>query len=156
MAKGPIRSLIQLFRQSFEGPAWHGQALQELLEEMDPELAGVRCNGSHSPLELLLHIAIWRNYVIRMMRGETHMATEEELTFPSVAVPGEYSWTDARVKLDKSQRELTEELEKFPEDQLEKVVPGRDYTWNEIFHFLLQHDAYHLGQMRLLTKHLSA
>lgn len=153
MSTGILRHLLHCFRQSFEGPAWHGPSFQEFLDEMEPESASVRGKESHSPLELLLHIVIWRRYVIRNLKGDHALATEEELRFPSVPEPGEYAWTDARVQLDQTQEELLDLLKAFPEERLDKKVPGRDYDWSMLLHGLLQHDAYHLGQMRLLVKH---
>jgi uncharacterized damage-inducible protein DinB len=154
MTQGEIRHIQHLLRHSFDGPAWHGPAIREILEEFPEERHSMRLGRSHSPLEIVLHMVVWRRYVLRLLGGDYELATEQEMTFPRVEVPGEYAWTDAQVLLDRTQDELLEAIGRFPEADLDKRVPGgREYTWYFLLHGLLQHDAYHLGQLRLLLLH---
>jgi uncharacterized damage-inducible protein DinB len=155
MAHSEMHRLTELLERNFDGPAWHGPSIREVLDEVHPENAGIRCNDSHSLVEIVLHMTIWRQYVIRLMKGDHSLASEQETTFPRVAVLDEYSWSNALVSLDQSHEILFQAWKHFPEEDLDKTVPGgRDYTWYTLFHGLLQHDAYHLGQLQLMLRHL--
>jgi len=113
-------------------------------------------NSSHSLVEIVLHMTIWRQYVVRLMKGDHSLANDQETTFPRVTQLDEYSWSNALVSLGQSQETLLRLWKQFPEQDLSRMVPGaRDYTWYTLFHGLLQHDAYHLGQLQLMLRHLS-
>ena len=43
-------------------------------------------------------------------------------------------------------------LENFNESQFDKIYPSNKMTYYEHIHGILQHDAYHLGQIVLLSK----
>ena len=147
-----IKHLVQQLKRAFDGPAWYGPALQEVLEQIDPEEANMRINGSQSPLELLLHIVQWREYVIRLLEGDMALAKDEEMTYPKVADAGEYAWTDARVKLANTQERLVKLLKKFPAEDLDKTIPLRDYSWANMLHGIVDHDVYHMGQIQFARK----
>lgn len=152
MPSPETRRLVRLIRRAFEGPAWYGPAIQEVLEDFDPEDADLRVGGSQSPLELLLHMVQWRQYAIRLLKGDHALVSREEMTYPRVENGGEYGWTDARVRLDNSQAELVRLVERFPAERLDEEVPERDFTWATLLHGLVNHDVYHLGQLRFLQK----
>jgi hypothetical protein len=47
-------------RRAFDGSAWHGPALLELLEDVDAATAAAKPLAHvHSIWELVLHIAVW-------------------------------------------------------------------------------------------------
>ena len=63
--------------------------------------------------------------------------------------------------LSEAHASLSAELSRFPEARLDELLGGtRDHalgsgqTYRQMLHGLLQHDAYHLGQISLLKKAL--
>jgi hypothetical protein len=38
------------------------------------------------------------------------------------------------------------------EDDLEKIVPGRDFPWSVVLHGIVHHSLYHSGQIAMLKK----
>lgn len=156
MNQSELHRIADLLERNFDGPAWHGPSIREVLDVVNPESAGLRLNDSHSLVEIVLHMTVWRQYVLRLMKGDHNLATEQETTFPRVDQLDEYSWSNALVSLDRSQDALLQQWKHFPEQDLNRIVPGgRDYTWYMLFHGLLQHDAYHLGQLQLMLRHLT-
>ena len=154
MAHGEVRRFIHLLECSYSGPTWHGPPIRDVLEELSEETAFWKLGNSHSVLEIVVHMVRWREYVLRLLSGNHNRATDSELIFPRIESPDEYDWTDTLTLLSKSQNSLLEALRHFPEDKLEDTVPGdRDYNWHYLLYGLLQHDAYHLGQIRFLTQH---
>src|SRR5438128_1998971 len=64
------RILDQLYR-AFEGDAWHGPPVKELLRDVGAKKAAARpVAGSHSIWELVLHMIAWQRAVVRRLAGE--------------------------------------------------------------------------------------
>ena len=60
------------------------------------------------------------------------------------------------MELSLSQEELINELDKRDDDEfLEDIVPGRDYTYYDMLHGIINHDLYHTGQIMILKKALA-
>jgi hypothetical protein len=157
MANPEMHRLADLLERNFDGPAWHGPSIREVLDDMHDTQAGMRLHTSHSPVEIVLHMTIWRNYVIRLINGDHSLASEQETTFPRIDALDEYTWPNALIHLDQSQAELLRLWRHFSDQELDQLVPGgRDYTWYVLFHGILQHDAYHLGQLQLMHRHLKS
>lgn len=58
-------------RRAFEGDAWHGPALLELLQDVDSTTAAAKpLRNVHSIWELVLHIAVWDGAASRRLAGE--------------------------------------------------------------------------------------
>ena len=64
-------------KRAYEGEAWHGPSLMEVLEGVTPESAAARpVNGAHSIWEIVSHIHAGREIVRRRLEGDTEMARE--------------------------------------------------------------------------------
>src|ERR1700683_4899457 len=58
-------------RRAFDGSAWHGPALLELLKDVDAATAAARpLRDLHSIWELVLHIAVWDDAGLRRLDGK--------------------------------------------------------------------------------------
>jgi uncharacterized damage-inducible protein DinB len=58
-------------RRAFDGSAWHGPALLELLEDVNAATAAAKPLAKvHSIWELVLHIAVWDGVALRRLSGE--------------------------------------------------------------------------------------
>src|SRR5258705_1508582 len=66
-SRNPAAALIaEQLRNAFEGEAWHGPAVLELLADIDPETAAAHpLPETHSIWEIALHIAAWDDAVNR-------------------------------------------------------------------------------------------
>jgi uncharacterized damage-inducible protein DinB len=62
------------------------------------------------------------------------------------------AWTETLKKLDHSQNEWLSFLKTFPENDLETINKPGHMTNYELIQGIIQHDAYHLGQIVLLAK----
>lgn len=137
---------------AFDGEAWHGPALLEILADVNaPTAAAHPIANGHSIWELVLHIAAWEKILLRRMAGESFMPRDEE-NFPPVLDHSEGAWAEAVVHLKKAHEDLTQTVRNVPEAKLNEIVPGKNYD----FYFMLrggsQHIAYHGGQISLLKK----
>jgi len=149
-----VRIADQL-RRAFNGGAWHGDSLFEILKGVDAAQAAARpIAGAHSIWELVLHIAAWDDAVRRRMAGVAVRLSGEK-NFAPVVDRSEAAWSEAREHLRRVHEELVEAVEKFPEKSLKKQVPGKKgahYNFYYMLHGLVQHELYHAGQIALLKK----
>jgi uncharacterized damage-inducible protein DinB len=144
-----LQRIIGLLQNSFNGPAWHGPAVMEVLTTVTPKTATQNISTSHSIIELVLHMATWRNFVSKRLRGDDKFEVSDEENFPKGK-----DWTAALKALQLSQDELIKAISQFPEEKLAKIVPTRTYNFYAMLHGIIQHDIYHTGQIVLLMKNV--
>jgi uncharacterized damage-inducible protein DinB len=145
------RILDQLDR-GFAGEAWHGPALQELLDGVSAEDASRHpVSGAHSVWELVNHIAAWNLIVRHRVAGETVEVTPE-MDWPPVWEISEVAWTRALDHLKESRDLLRGTIQQLRDEQLNQQVLGEKYSIYVMLHGLVQHDLYHAGQIAILKK----
>ena len=90
--RSEVERIQSQLRRAFEGKAWHGPALLELLADVDaPKAAARPIGGAHSIWELVLHIAAWDKAVANRLDGGRGEVSDEE-NFPVVNDTSEASW----------------------------------------------------------------
>ena len=148
-----VKRIRVLLRHTYRGPAWHGPAIRELIQDVDAETAAAHpIVGVHSIWELVLHMAYWRRTAAAALGGVTiDPEPPIEDNFPTVEEVSEAAWERAREALAESQKALVSGLEAFDEARLDEHVGG-EYTFYFLLHGIIQHDLYHGGQIALLKK----
>lgn len=147
----PARIADQL-RRAFEGDAWHGPALFELLEDVDARTASVKPVANvHSIWELVLHIAVWDGVILRRLAGEV-CQPEGDANFPPVRDASAAAWRKAVADVKHTHDTLVKTVAALPESRLEDRVPGKDYNFYHLLHGVAQHELYHAGQIAILKK----
>jgi uncharacterized damage-inducible protein DinB len=137
-------------RRIYEGPAWHGPSLLEVLSGIDERIASRRnVSNAHTIWELVLHIGAWMRIARERLCAVTTRDYTEEENWP--AVTG--TWRDALAMLDRETRELEKAVREFPETRLNDPAPATEpQTFYILLHGVVQHAAYHAGQIALLKK----
>jgi hypothetical protein len=80
----------------------------------------------------------------------TDLADEEN--WPPVADAGEDAWRAAVANLGEVGRRLRGAVRKLSDEDLERIVGGREYSVYFLLHGIVQHGLYHAGQIALLKK----
>jgi uncharacterized damage-inducible protein DinB len=142
-------------RRAFDGEAWHGDSLFEILEGVTAAHAAARpIARAHTIWELALHIAAWDGVVVRRLGGATVTLTDTE-NFPSVTDTSEAAWCNALAEVRRVHEELIKSVSAFPDSRLDEIVPGNNntgHTFYSMLHGVVQHELYHAGQIALLKK----
>jgi uncharacterized damage-inducible protein DinB len=140
-------------RRAFDGSAWHGPAVLELLADVDVATATARpIAGVHSIWELLLHIAVWDNAGMVRLTGKKWQPTGLH-NFPAVpAKPTEGTWRKAIAAAKRTHEKLVKIVAALPESRLRERVPGKRYDFYHMLHGIAQHELYHAGQIAILKK----
>jgi len=149
-----IDRIADQLRRAYEGEAWHGPSLREILAGITVEQAARRpLPQAHTIWELVLHIAAWESIVRRRLGGEAVEATPEQ-DWPPVRDTGDAAWKTALDDLDRGHHQLRQAIAALSDDQLRQKVAGQNYSIYGMLHGLIQHDLYHAGQIALLKKAL--
>jgi uncharacterized damage-inducible protein DinB len=147
----PTRIADQL-RRAFEGDAWYGPALLELLKDVDAASAAAKPLASvHSIWELVLHVAAWDGAACRRLAGEKLQLTGTA-NFPLVRKPTEAAWRKTVAQAKRTHDTLVKTVAALPESRLRERVPGKKYDFYHLLHGVAQHELYHAGQIAILKK----
>ncbi|MGE5176630.1 MAG: DinB family protein [Hyphomicrobiales bacterium] len=139
-------------RRAYDGEAWHGPAVFEVLADVDAARAAARpVAGAHTIWELVLHVRTWEDAVHQRLRGRAAKVTPEE-DWPPVRETTPAAWKRALAALRETHDALNRDIEAVSDDRLDEAVPGAKTTIYQLLHGVVQHALYHAGQMALLKK----
>ncbi|HEY1272927.1 MAG TPA: DinB family protein [Terriglobales bacterium] len=144
--------IAEEIRLAFEGEAWHGPALLEVLSGVDARTAAARPVGSaHSIWELAMHVATWEGAMLRRIDGAAWEPSDAE-NFPAAGDAGEAAWKKAVAQITGVNQRLVKAVAAMPDSRLAQQVPGKNYDFYFMLHGAAQHAAYHGGQIALLKR----
>jgi uncharacterized damage-inducible protein DinB len=139
-------------RRAFDGSAWHGPALLELLADIDATTAAsTPMPKVHSIWELILHIAAWDGAALRRLAGEKSQPAGEQ-NFPRVPKPTAAAWRKTVIEAKRTHETLVRTVTALPDSRLRDRVPGKRYDFYHMLHGVAQHELYHSGQIAILKK----
>ena len=147
-----IEFAVDQLKRAYEGEAWHGPSLMEALSGVNATTAAARpLPKAHSIWQLVLHVANWNEVFLKRMDGGALQLSPEE-DFPTVTDTSEAAWKAALEKLKAGHKDLEKRISEADSSFLERRVPGKDYNFRFMVHGIVQHEAYHAGQMSILKK----
>jgi uncharacterized damage-inducible protein DinB len=148
-----VQRIVDQLRRAHEGPAFHGDSVKEILEDVTAEQANRRpIKQAHTIWELVGHIAGWHGEIGNRLKGQTAKLLPPEENFPKAKDTSDAAWKKTLEKLDKSYHELSATMSQFPESRLGDKVPGRHFNFYVLMHGIVQHTLYHAGQIAILKK----
>jgi uncharacterized damage-inducible protein DinB len=144
--------ILKLFRDLYDGHPWIDVTLAEKLRGFTAEEAFAKpFPGCNSAWEITAHLVSWRRNVLQRVQGKAPVAPEDNY-FSPVPDPSPEHWQALLNDLAESQNQWLEFLVNMPDEDLTRTYPDNEMSYYEHIHGLLQHDAYHLGQITLLLK----
>jgi uncharacterized damage-inducible protein DinB len=145
--------LAEALRRTVSGPVWHGDALEVLLGDVSVRTAVARpIGGAHSIWELVLHITSWADIARARLAPEATNDPDDRTDWPPVGRPTASRWGDAIQRMSTSYRGLAAATALLMPADLARRVPGRHYTVRTMLHGVVEHGAYHGGQIALLKR----
>lgn len=148
-----IDNIIDQLERTFEGDAWHGQSLSEILTSITAEQAAARpVPRAHSIWEIVLHSAAWQKAVRERLQGRPISSLPDEEDWPETADASEQAWCDAVQVLRSEYEMLQAEALKWRERDLGETTEGQRFTVYQMLHGVVQHNVYHAGQIAILKK----
>ena len=148
-----IDFIVDQLKLAFDGEAWHGPALMEILADVDAATAAARpISTAHSIWELVLHLTAWEQVIItRIVEGKA-VTLSDEKNFGHIDHISDPAWQQATAALQRTHQELIKVASQLSESRLTDPVPGKDYNLLFMLNGAVQHAAYHGGQIALLKR----
>ena len=148
-----IDRIVDQMERAFEGDAWHGSSLSEILSCITAEQAAARpIPEAHSIWEIVLHTSVWQRTVRERLQGRPIVELPEDEDWPEVPDTSSAAWAVAAEELRAEYEMLRAEAMKWKNRDLDETTEGQRYTVYEMLHGVVQHNLYHAGQIALLKK----
>jgi uncharacterized damage-inducible protein DinB len=148
-----IKRINDQLKRAFEGKAWHGPSVSEVLTGVTAEQAAAHpIAGAHSIWEITLHIATWERVGRRRIEESDPIDVSDEEDWPAVEDISDDAWSSTLDELRHNHEALRDAIRQLDEARLEDIVPGTQYAVYFLLHGVIQHDLYHAGQIALLKK----
>ncbi len=145
--------IAQLLKHSYDGQPWYGTPLRKLLGDVTAERAAAQpIAGAHSIWQEVRHVIGWRQFACRLLSGDeaAELTDAENWPIPAESDSGPAAWQQALDALAQTQDELQGAIARLTDEQLREKARGKPYNMYVLLHGILQHDAYHAGQIALL------
>jgi uncharacterized damage-inducible protein DinB len=134
-----------------EAEPWHGPSTKSLLEGITAEEAASHViPGFHSIWELVLHMDAWQREVFRRLDASFIPEIPEEGDWRRPVDVSEGSWKLSLAELDSSLHQIVNALNNLAKTADENSGPN--ITLAPALSGLVQHNAYHSGQIAILRK----
>lgn len=154
-----LEILLDELERAWDGDPWHGSPLAAILSGMTAAAALTRpIPAAHTIWEITLHLTGWTREVTRRVRGAAADLPAEG-DWPAVAEASPAAWEAARSALAAAHHDLLATVRGLPPGRLAEVVGdardaplGSGVSFAVTLHGLVQHHAYHAGQIALLRK----
>jgi uncharacterized damage-inducible protein DinB len=152
-----IERILDQLKRAYEGNAWHGPSVREVLKDVTAAQAHARpIADGHTIYELVRHIAVWEDVGRRRLQGDpadVEISSPED--WPPPGDTSEEAWEQANAALDRGHTALVEAISKVPESRLDEPVYEGKSSFYVTLHGVIQHDLYHAGQIAILKKGLT-
>lgn len=152
-------NLVDEIKKAFNGDAWHGNHVMQTLNNVQPEKAFQHfIPDAHSIAEIALHLTAWTEEVCSRLNGNP--AVEPEMgDWPMVSEKSTQAWEKIIFNFKIANEELIRICENInPVEWGDAVKDERNAALGtgvrnaELLNGLIQHHAYHSGQIALLSK----
>jgi uncharacterized damage-inducible protein DinB len=138
--------------RAFTGPAWHGESIAELVSDVTAKEAASRpFDDVHTIAELVGHIGAWAAVAEQRLAGAEGSPSESEV-WPEIDTSTDNTWAAAVRSSLETHRSLMRAAAALDESLLRENVPGRSHDVATMLHGIVEHDAYHGGQIAMLKK----
>ena len=151
-----ISRIRDQLRRAVLGGAWHGPSVSEAMAALSHEQAWRHlAPGTHSPAELVPHIAAWLDIVRRRFTGQVVTPTTAD-DWPAVPAGSAKAWGECRDRVMHAHAALDDALAGADDGKLAELIPGQDNDIYYMLHGAVQHCIYHAGQVQLIARGLAA
>lgn len=152
MQQKEISRIIDSLERVFEGAAWHGHSVMDVLEDINYTVAFAPSDKIHCICELVQHMTAWRLFAIRKLQGDPVYEVSTRENWKQFEKRDAAAWREILEDLKSSQTELIDALKMMDDEHLEDEVDKKAYSYYTLVHGVIHHDLYHLGEIALLAR----
>ncbi|HXY34996.1 MAG TPA: DinB family protein [Planctomycetaceae bacterium] len=144
-----------LSRHALDGTPWYGKALCRLLKGVTAGQAAAHpIRGAHNIWEEVLHAITWRQVAIKLLQGEKAPRVPAAKNWPKPPKPTAAAWKQTLDELKGTQPVLEAAIDALTDKRLSEKAREKRFSFYILIHGVIQHDAYHAGQIALLKNAL--
>ena len=145
--------IVKLFEDLFEGSPWIDVTIMGTLKGINSKNAFKKLSANQNSIwEIVNHLINWRLNVLQRVQGKV-IITPGNNYFEPITDSSPSAWERTLKELQDSQTQWLEFLKQLRPNTFSKVYPNNKMTYYEHIHGIIQHDAYHMGQITLLAKY---
>jgi len=138
----------------YKGSPWIDVNLAGTLKHINAGVAARKISPQWNSIwEIVNHLISWRLNVLQRVQDKV-IVTPANNYFAPIEDMSEGAWQQTMERLEDSQQQWMKLLKKFKKKDLGKNYPSNGMSYYEHIQGIIQHDAYHLGQIVLLAKGL--
>ena len=142
----------KLFADLYNGDPWVGVNIKDTLQHISSLQAIKKVHPQWNSIwQITNHIINWRENVLKRIQGEV-ITTPTDNYMTSIYDPSEAAWKHTLERLEDSQKKWILFLQDCNKACFKEKYKDNDMSYYEHIHGIMQHDAYHLGQIVLLSK----
>lgn len=147
-----VQYLVDQLNRAYFKDAWHGSTVTEVLDGLSAQQAAAHpIDPAHSIWEIVRHMTAWKNAVrLRLLGQAVDLSPEED--WPAVTATDSAAWISALEDLKNAHDQLAATAGTLSEKEWHEIIPGRQTSRYFQLTGILQHDAYHAGQIVMLKK----
>lgn len=153
--------IAEEMRRANDDDPWFGSSRSSILSGLSAaDAAAHPIPGAHSIWELVLHMTAWTREV-RERLGRTAATLDGAHDWPPVRDTSAVAWKTALTTLASENAALRSAVSRLDDARLAETVPGEQtpavgagVSYYRMLHGLVQHDAYHSGQIAILRRAL--
>jgi uncharacterized damage-inducible protein DinB len=149
--------LAERIVKAVKGPVWHGPALVELLADMSAaDAAAPPAAGVHSVGEIVRHVTFWCDDTLSHLSADSPLPEPGEgVDWPALPAGLDAAgWRTLVEGLALSHAALAAASKLLSPDRRAARVPGRTVTVEDMLRGVVEHAAYHGGQIAILRRSL--
>ena len=151
-----IECIVDLLQSGYNGTPWHGPSLVANLNDLTAAQAVQKpIPNGHCIWELVQHITAWVNVTINTIDGQQYAILPVEQDWPAMSGTDDAAWQGELDILDSSMGALIAAVGELQDDTLWDNLPGMEFNMYWLLMGVVQHSAYHAGQIGLLKKGLN-
>jgi uncharacterized damage-inducible protein DinB len=146
--------ILKLYDDLFDGHPWIDVMILPTLNALNATQAAARIYDDWNTIwEITNHMISWRENVLQRVKGHV-LKTPATNYIEPVADMSEAAWAETIQRFKNTQDAWASFLSNWKETEFEKKYPPNGLTYYEHVHGILQHDAYHLGQIVIMSKRI--
>lgn len=146
--------IVSLFEKLYIGESWIDVPVRCTLIRISAADAGRRpLSNCNTIWEIVNHLIEWKVNVMKRLQGKVLETPANNYIYP-VTDTSETAWQETLLRFDTVHRQWIDFLKKIDISSYERIYPPNQMSYYEHIMGILQHEAYHLGQIVILAKPL--
>ncbi|MEO6489368.1 MAG: DinB family protein [Ferruginibacter sp.] len=147
------KRILDLLDELYNGKPWIDVNIIDNLKPLKATTAAKKIGADWNSIwQIVNHLLGWRNHIMQNLDGGK-LTSPSHNYFHPVEDTSEAAWQATLQSFAGSQQAWQAYLQELPDDELYKTMEGHKYNNYQYIQGILQHDAYHLGQIAMLAKH---